>query len=53
MSLAPVLQFLSVSYHFENIARGVLDTRDLLFYLSWMFFMLYLAHRTLESRKWK
>lgn len=53
MSLAPVLQFLSVSYHFENIARGVLDTRDLLFYFSWMFFMLYLAHRTLESRKWK
>ena len=28
------LQYLSVDYHFDNIARGVLDTRDLLFYLS-------------------
>lgn len=53
MSLAPVLQFLSVSYHFENISRGVIDTRDLIFYFSLTFLMLYLAHNTLESRKWK
>ena len=53
LSMAPVLQFLSVSYHFENISRGVLDTRDLLFYFSLTFLMLYLAHNTLESRKWK
>jgi ABC-2 type transport system permease protein len=33
-SLSAVLEYLSVDYHFENIARGVLDTRDLLFYLS-------------------
>lgn len=33
-SLAGILEYLSVDYHFENIARGVLDTRDLLFYVS-------------------
>lgn len=32
--MANVLEYLSVDYHFENIARGVLDTRDLLFYAS-------------------
>lgn len=32
--LGRVLEYLSVDYHFGNIARGVLDTRDLLFYLS-------------------
>lgn len=32
--VAELLQFLSVDYHFENVARGVLDTRDVLFYLS-------------------
>jgi len=53
LSMAPVLQFLSVSYHFENISRGVIDTRDLLFYFSLTFLMLFLAHNTLESRKWK
>jgi ABC-2 type transport system permease protein len=51
--LAPVLQFLSISYHFDNISRGVVDTRDLLYYGSLIYLMLYLAHRALESRKWK
>jgi ABC-2 type transport system permease protein len=33
-TLAEVLQYLSVDFHFDNIARGVIDTRDVLFYLS-------------------
>lgn len=53
IALAPVLQFLSISYHFQNIARGVVDSRDLLYYFSLIFLMLYLANRALESRKWK
>lgn len=53
LALAPVLQFLSVSYHFDNIARGVLDTRDLIYYVSLISLMLFLANRALESRKWK
>jgi ABC-2 type transport system permease protein len=53
LAMAPVLQFTSVSYHFENIARGVLDSRDLIYFASLIFLMLYLAHNALESRKWK
>lgn len=53
LTLAPVLQFLSLSYHFDNISRGVIDTRDLIYYASLIFLMLYLAHRALESRKWR
>jgi ABC-2 type transport system permease protein len=33
-SIAPVLEFLSVDTHFSSIARGVIDTRDVIFYLS-------------------
>lgn len=33
-ALAPVLEFLSVDYHFGNIQRGVIDTRDVIFYIS-------------------
>ena len=33
--------------------QGVIDTRDLLYYVSLIFLMLYLAHNALESRKWK
>jgi ABC-2 type transport system permease protein len=33
-SIGPVFQYLSVSQHFDNIARGVIDSRDVVFYLS-------------------
>lgn len=33
-SAAAVVQYLSVAYHFENIARGVIDSRDLFYYVT-------------------
>lgn len=33
-ALIPVAQYLSFDYHFDNLARGVIDTRDLVFYGS-------------------
>lgn len=51
-NLVPLLQFLSIDYHYENIVRGVIDSRDLLYYLSLVVFMLSLSKLSLESRKW-
>lgn len=51
--LASFLEYLSVGYHFSNIARGVIDSRDVIYYLSLIFFFLFLAVRALESRKWR
>lgn len=53
LSWAPVLQFLSVTHHFNNLARGVIDSRDLLYFVSLIFLMLSLAHTSLDSRRWK
>lgn len=50
-SLARVLEYVSVDYHFENIARGVLDTRDLLFYVSVTAIGLLLTTRTLSAAR--
>lgn len=50
--LVPLLQYLSIDYHYENIGRGVIDTRDIAYYLSLIIFMLSLAKLSLESRKW-
>lgn len=33
-ALVPVVQYVSFDYHFNNLARGVLDTRDLVFYAT-------------------
>ncbi len=51
--LASVFEYLSIDYHFNNIARGVIDSRDIIYYLSLIFFFLFLTVQTLESRKWK
>ena len=48
----PVLQFLSIEYHFLNIERGVIDSRDVLYYISVIVFLLTLSRQFLESRKW-
>lgn len=49
--VAPVLQYLSVDYHFVNIARGVIDTRDVLFYLTLTAAGLVLSTRALGAAR--
>lgn len=51
--LKPLLSYVSLSTHFQSITRGVIDTRDVLYYLSVTGFFLYLNLIQLESRKWR
>lgn len=51
--IANLLEYVSIDYHFNNIARGVIDSRNLIYYFSMMFLFLFLTVQTLESRKWK
>ncbi len=48
--LAPVLEYLSLGYHLENLSRGVLDSRDLLYFLSLTVMGLALAAERLAAR---
>jgi ABC-2 type transport system permease protein len=48
-----VVGYLSFSQHFEDMTRGILDTKDLVYYLSFSFFGLFLAHSALQSRRWR
>jgi ABC-2 type transport system permease protein len=50
--LASTFEFLGIDYHFSNIARGVIDTRNLVYFLSLIGFSLMLATMSLERRKW-
>lgn len=51
--LANLFQFLGLGHHFASINRGVLDSRDIIYYLSIIFIFIYLNTRKIESRKWK
>ncbi len=52
-SLGMVFKYLSLLDHYENFTKGVLDTRDLAYCLSFIFFFLFLTKRQLESRRWR
>jgi ABC-2 type transport system permease protein len=52
-ALQPILAFLSIDAHFENISRGVIDSRDVIYYLSVIGVSLLVATTSLESRRWR
>jgi ABC-2 type transport system permease protein len=49
---ASTLEWLSFDYHYDNMLRGVIDSRDVIYFLSMIGFSLTLAFRSLESRRW-
>ena len=50
--LTTTVEFLGIDYHLGNIARGVIDSRDVVYFLSLLGFTLYLTVLSLERRKW-
>jgi ABC-2 type transport system permease protein len=51
--IAPFANAIAINTRFQNIARGVIDTRDVLYYASMIFACLLIAESTLESRRWR
>ncbi|MDD4900683.1 MAG: ABC transporter permease subunit [Patescibacteria group bacterium] len=51
--LAPVMKFIGLGSHFNNIAKGVIDTKDVIYYLTFIFLFLWLNVRVIERRAWK
>ncbi len=47
-----VFAYLSFGAHFENVAKGVLDTRDVIFYTSVTALSVTIGTYSLESRRW-
>jgi ABC-2 type transport system permease protein len=52
-SLQALTSFLSIDSHFDNVSRGVIDSRDVIYYLSVIGVSLLVATLSLESRKWR
>jgi ABC-2 type transport system permease protein len=50
---AKVLAYLSVITHFESFAKGVIDTKDAVYYVSVIFLGLFLTSRSMESLRWR
>ena len=48
-----VVNYLAFSSHLEDMTRGILDTKDIVYYASFAFFGLFLAHSVIQSRRWR
>jgi ABC-2 type transport system permease protein len=50
---AQVLSYLSVITHYESFSKGMLSTKDAIFYVSLIFFGLFLTARSMETQRWR
>ncbi len=50
---AKVVSYLSVLTHFEPFSKGIIDTKDVVFYLTMIFLGLFLTARSMESLRWR
>jgi ABC-2 type transport system permease protein len=48
-----LVEYLSVTRHFESFAKGVLDSRDFVYYIVFIVFFLILTLRQVESFRWR
>lgn len=51
--LGSLLQYISLLTHFDEFAKGVIDLKDILLYLSVIIFFLFLTQMSIESAKWR
>ncbi len=52
-TLGAVLEHISIVVHLDSLVKGLIDSRDLVFYLVFIFFWLFLTLRFLNTRFWR
>jgi ABC-2 type transport system permease protein len=52
-TLGSILRYLSVTEHFDDFGKGVLDLKHIVFYLSFIAFGLFLATKSVDKDRWR
>jgi ABC-2 type transport system permease protein len=52
-TVGAVLNYLSVTQHLDDFSKGVIDTKHLVFYLSFITFGLFLTLKSVDSERWR
>ncbi|MCR9286438.1 MAG: gliding motility-associated ABC transporter permease subunit GldF [Bacteroidetes bacterium] len=47
-----IVQMIGIDYHYNSISRGVIDTRDVIYFLSLIGVFIMMTATSLERRKW-
>jgi ABC-2 type transport system permease protein len=48
--LLGVIGYLGADFHFQNIAKGIIDSRDIVYFLSVVFIGLYGTHLVMQEK---
>jgi len=48
-----LIAYLGVTTHMDDMAKGVIDLKDVVFYLSVVVFGIFLTHQSVESQRWR
>lgn len=48
-----IVNYLSITEHFTDFARGIIDTKHLVYYLSFITFGLFLTAKSVDSERWR
>jgi ABC-2 type transport system permease protein len=52
-TMSDILNYLSITQHFEDFGKGVIDTTHVIFYLSFISFWLFLTLKSVDSERWR
>ena len=52
-AMASVLDYLSIVWHFDDFGKGVVDTKHVIYYLSFITFGLFLTMKSVDTERWR
>jgi len=52
-TLRAVLEALSITDHYDDFSKGVIDTKHIVYYLSFITFGLFLTAKSVDSERWR
>lgn len=52
-TVAELVNYLSITQHFDDFAKGVIDTKHLVYYVSFITFGLFLTAKSVDSERWR
>jgi ABC-2 type transport system permease protein len=50
---ASVIRYISITDHFQDFTKGVIDTKSLIYFATILVVSLFLTHRSVESVRWR
>lgn len=52
-TVGQVVSYVSFMEHYDHLVRGLVDTKDLVYFFSAILLMLFLTHRVVDSARWQ